>query len=303
MERRDFIKAISGGLLLMYAGSSANALPEGRKHSVRFGIITDSHYADIDTEGTRHYRDSLGKVREAVGCFNDSDLDFIIELGDMKDMAPEKDAHETLRYLDEIEKEFLKFKGPAYHVLGNHDMDCISKEEFLSHTRNYGKANGKPHYAFTVKGVRFIILDANFNEDMSPYCRGNFKWTSAWIPQEQLEWLKKELKDNLRKPVIVFIHQLLDSNSDINPILCVGNADEIREILESHGHVAAVFQGHHHPGHYSCSNGIHYITLPGMIEKDAPAHNSYATVELRLDGSICIDGFKDCQDMSLTSLK
>ena len=33
MERRDFIKAISGGLMLLYAGSAVNAAPSGRKRS------------------------------------------------------------------------------------------------------------------------------------------------------------------------------------------------------------------------------------------------------------------------------
>lgn len=301
MERRNFIKAISGGLVLLYAGSAVNAAPSGRKRSVRFGIITDSHYADIDNRQTRHYRESIAKVREAVDCFNDADLDFIIELGDLKDMAPGGNPAETISFLKQIEKELQKYKGPVYHVLGNHDMDCLSKEEFLAEVRNYGKADGRSYYGFTVKGIRFIVLDANYNEDMSDYCRGNFKWTSAWIPKEQLDWLETELRDNQNRPVVVFIHQMLDSFTDVTPKVFVRNADQVRERLEKHQKVLAVFQGHHHPGHYSTKNGIHYFTLKGMIEKGWPEHNSYALVEVRPDGNICIDGFKDCPDMNINS--
>ncbi len=299
MERRDFIKAISGGLMLLYAGSAVNAAPSGRKGSVRFGMMTDSHYADIDTKGTRHYRESIAKTREAIDCFNDANLDFIIELGDIKDMASDKDASKTIKYLKQIEKELQRYKGPVYHVLGNHDMDCISKEEFLGNVRNHGKADGKAYYGFTVKGIRFIVLDANYNEDMSDYCRGNFKWTSAWIPQEQLDWLEAELKANSDKPVVVFVHQMLDSFTDVTPKVFVRNAGQVRERLEKHPQVLAVFQGHHHPGHYSMMNGIHYFTLKGMIEKGWPEHNSYAIVEIRPDGSISLDGYKDCPDMNM----
>ena len=302
MERREFIKAISGGLILLYAGPAVNAA-SAAGWKVRFGIITDSHYADIDNKGTRYYRDSIVKVREAVDLFNDSDLDFIIELGDMKDMAPGNDAKETIGYLQNIEKEFRKFHGPVYHVLGNHDMDCLSKEEFLAAVKNHGKADGKAYYAFTSKGVRFIVLDANYNEDMSDYCRGNFKWTSAWIPQEQLDWLESDLKSNKGRPVVIFVHQMLDSFTDVTPKVFVRNAAQVREILENHPQVLAVFQGHHHPGHYSLRNGIHYFTLKGMIEKGWPQHNSYAIVEIQPDGNMILDGYKDCPDIEMLKTK
>ena len=92
---------------------------------------------------------------------------------------------------------------------------------------------------------------------------------------------------------------MLDRFSDIDKRLCVGNADEAVAILEEHPQVLAVFQGHHHPGHYSYRNGIHYWTCGGMIESEYPAHNVYAVVEVRPDGDIFIEGFGDCPDREL----
>ena len=65
-------------------------------------------------------------------------------------------------------------------------------------------------------------------------------------------------------------------------------------MLERHRQVVAVFQGHHHPGHYSQRAGIHYITLPGVIEQASPA-NAYAVVEMRAE-RIVVEGFKSCPD-------
>ena len=247
----------------------------------------------------RYYRQSIDKMKEAIDTFNKSGLDFIIELGDLKDMGPDKDPVEALGFLDEIEGVFQSFDGPAYHVLGNHDEDCISKAEFLAHTTNPGDCNGKTHYSFKAKGVRCIVLDANFNADMSDYDRGNFDWTSAWLPKEQLEWLDKELAAHPKAPTLIFVHQMLDRFSDISKSLCVGNGDEAVAILEKHPQVLAVFQGHHHPGHYSHRNGIHYWTCGGMIESEYPEHNVYAIVEVRPDGSIFIEGFGDCKSSEL----
>ena len=52
---------------------------------LRFGIVTDVHYADVDPISTRFYRDSLSKMRQATYDFKNEGCDFIIELGDFKD--------------------------------------------------------------------------------------------------------------------------------------------------------------------------------------------------------------------------
>lgn len=301
MRRKEFIQYLSSGILLLAVGRlpQAQAAP-GR--TLRFGVLTDTHYADRPTAGTRHYADSLQKVDEAIEAFNRAKVDFVIELGDLKDMDAKGTPELTLRYLDSIEQRLRRFDGPLYHVLGNHDMDCITKEEFLAHTSNAGRANGRAYYSFEAQGVRCIVLDANFNADMTPYSRGNFDWRVANIPTEQLDWLDGELTRHRRQPTIIFLHQMLDSFSDINKDLCVKNADKAVEIIERHEQVLAVIQGHHHPGHYSFRRGVHYLTLNGMIEQAAPT-NSYAIVEVRPSGDISVDGSKSCPDRELSRQK
>ena len=301
MRRKEFIQYLSSGILLLAVGRLPQALAAPRR-TLRFGVLTDTHYADRPTAGTRHYADSLQKVDEAIEAFNRAKVDFVIELGDLKDMDAEGTPELTLRYLDSIEQRLQRFDGPLYHVLGNHDMDCITKEEFLAHTSNAGRANGRAYYSFEAQGVRCIVLDANFNADMTPYSRGNFDWRVANIPTEQLDWLDGKLTRHRRQPTIIFLHQMLDSFSDINKDLCVKNADKAVEIIERHEQVLAVIQGHHHPGHYSFRRGVHYLTLNGMIEQAAPT-NSYAIVEVRPSGDISVDGFKSCPDRELSRQK
>ena len=203
-----------------------------------------------------------------------------------------------MSFLDEIEAKFQTFDGPVYHVLGNHDMDSISKPEFLAHTANYGNAKGKPYYSFVRNQIKFIVLDGNCNEDGSDYDSGNFDWTKAFIPVGQREWLQQELKkDDL--PVVIFIHELLDTFSGISKELCIGNAEEIVSILEQSGKVVAVIQGHHHAGNYSFRHGIHYFTMKGMIEGSLPENNSFAVIEIDKDLNIYIEGFYNCKNKEM----
>ncbi|MBQ7182001.1 MAG: metallophosphoesterase [Bacteroidaceae bacterium] len=294
MRRRTFIRCLSGGTLWV----STLPLLSAKSSPLRFGVVTDLHYAEREVTINRYYRKSRQKLQDAIDVFNRSKLDFVIELGDFKDMDEAHDAATALRFLDDIESVLQGFHGRVYHVLGNHDMDCISKEDFFQHTRNAGKARGRNYYSFTARGFQFIVLDGNFNEDRSPYCKGNFEWQKAYLPDEELEWLRRELRDGQR-PVIVFIHQLLDRFSGVERSVCLGNADAVVDILEQSGRVLAVVQGHHHQGHYSYRNGIHYWTMKAMIESDYPMHNSYAIVSVERNGDICIEGFADCESREM----
>ena len=295
MNRRIFLKN-SCSAFCVFACPYPLFSVSGQK--VRFGLVTDLHYAERKNKGNRFYDQSQDKLTDAVNFFNNKKVDFIVELGDFKDQGDPPDKEQTIAFLDKIEKTFSDFNGPAYHVLGNHDMDSISKSDFLKHTRNAGDAKGKNYYSFIRDGIRFIVLDANYNEDGSDYDSGNFDWTYAMVPDEEKEWLKSELdKDNL--PVIVFTHQLLDSFSGISKLVCVKNAEEIVDILEKSNRVLAVFQGHHHHGNYSFRNGIHYFTMKAMVEGELSENNSYAIIEIDEGLNITVAGFGNCEDKLL----
>jgi predicted phosphodiesterase len=273
---------------------TGGALSLGMNPQLRFGLVADMHYARAEILWNRYFDQSKTKLTDAINFFNKEDLDFIIELGDLKDEGNPPDMLETIDFLVEIEKVFSGFKGPVYHVLGNHDMDSISKDDFLSRIKNFGQEKARNYYSFDKGGIKFLVLDPNYNEDGSEYNKGNFDWTSSVVPPDQVEWLKAELSDT-RLPVIVFIHQLIDSFSGIPEDYCVNNAVEIVRILGTSGKVVAVFQGHYHNGHYSFRNGIHYYTMKAMVEGSLPENNSYAIVEIDNHLNIMVSGFQNCE--------
>jgi len=254
---------------------------------VRFGMVTDVHFADIDPNGARTYRESDRKLAECVSEMNDRRVDFLVELGDFKDQDQVPNEARTLGFLRHIESVLALFKGPRYHVMGNHDVDSLSKAQFLSIAQSGAGASGEAHYAFAQKGVRFIVLDADHKADGSDYDRGNFDWGDANIDAAQLAWLERTLASS-REPAVLFIHQQLDGEG----AYYVKNAAAVRSILEAPGNVLAVFQGHRHEGAYSVINGIPYYTLKGVIEGSGPDANAYAIVEVRDDGSVWVTGYR-----------
>ena len=290
VDRRVFLKssaAVLSGLALTPLSCNTPFGCGCMGHIVRFGIITDCHYADADTAGKRCYRQSLDKLDECVETMNEQKVDFIVELGDFKDQNSPPIEQKTLSYLQAVESKFKTFKGPTYHVLGNHDTDSISKMQFLTNVENTGIDTGRSYYSFDFNSVHFVVLDANYKSDGVDYDHGNFDWTDANIPPAELQWLKQDLFAS-NGAVIVLIHQLLDGKGSHY----VKNAAEVRQIFEQSGRVLAVFQGHYHDGSYSLINGIHYYTLKAMVEGPGPENNSYAIVEVRPNTSIIITGYR-----------
>ena len=257
----------------------------------RFGIIADTHYAKRPAAGTRYYEGSLAKMRYCVQDLNARNLDFVVHLGDFKDESKDRMGTATLKYLRTVESEFAKFRGPRYHCIGNHDVDSITKPEFLANVTNTGIESTLGHYSFDCKNIHFIVLDANYDKNgKDHYYKAGADWQDTHIPPEQLEWLRSDL-DATVLPTIVFCHHPLVEFQRDGYTFHVGNFIEVQGTLEKSGKVTAVFHGHVHEETYREVNDIHYITQAAMVDHEGLENNAYSIASIG-SGNIRIKGFK-----------
>jgi len=269
--------------LLLTAAATVDAsslLANDEKEPLRVGLVTDLHYADKPAAGTRHYRETPGKLAEAAARFEQDKVTFLVELGDLIDAADSVETEQ--RYLKTINREFSATSDDRHYVLGNHCVDMLTKAEFLD-----GVEQKQSYYSFDRGGFHFVVLDACFRGDGAPYGRKNFKWTDANIPAAELDWLRADLKA-ADKRTIVFAHQRLDVSNDHG----VRNCAEVRRVLEESGKVLAVFQGHSHQNDLNDVGGIHYCTLVAMVEGSGVESNGYSVLEIAEEGAIRLAGFR-----------
>lgn len=234
MDRKEFLinTGLAGGALLFtrFPGSK----PENKK--IRFGVITDLHH-DI-------MHDGADRLSAFIDAMNTEAPDFIIQLGDF--CFPKKENLPLMNIWD-------KFKGPKYHVIGNHDTDGgYTREQVVA----FWKAKAK-YYSFDTNGFHFVVLDGNEHnagESRPPgYAR--------YISPVQLEWLKGDL-DGTELPAIVMCHQGLDNDAG-----GLENGTLIRYALEQANEKAGrqkvilVLSGHHHQDYYNHINDIHYVQI------------------------------------------
>jgi len=279
LGRRAFLRQST---LVLTATSLASTTLRGEnsKPILRLGLVTDLHYADKPAAGSRHYRETLGKLAEAAQKFEQAPISFLVELGDFIDAAYAVDVEQG--YLKTINREFSTICQERHYVLGNHCVDTLKKEEFLG-----GVEQMKSYYSFDRGGFRFIVLDSCFRSDGQPYERKNFQWTDANIPAAELEWLQADLQAS-EQPVIVFAHQRLDVSNNHG----VKNHAEVRRVLEASGRVRAVFQGHSHQNDLKEIGGIHYCTLVAMVEGSGQENNGYSILEIDAQGTLRLTGFR-----------
>lgn len=278
-SRRAFLEH---GLLCL-SGLGAGTLLAADDAAVpllRAGLMTDLHYADKLPTKTRFYREALAKLDEAVEVMNRERPAFVVELGDFIDQADS--VEREIEWLKTMESHFAMLTMPRHYVLGNHCVGTLTKQEFAANT----KATGG-HAVFEEKGVTFLILDACYREDGTPYERKNFNWQDANLPKAELAWLEAALA-KAGGPVIVCAHQRLDMDKAHS----IRNAVEVRALLEKSGKVLAVFQGHSHKNDYQQIAGIHYVTLVAMVEGSGVENNGYSLLDVMADGSLRVNGFR-----------
>ena len=305
-------------VLLLATLAAASLLNAQEARLVRFGLITDTHVCDkgdqspvITVNATaRYFTGGLSKIEAFAQAMNASQAAFVAELGDLADspadgsLSAERRKAATQGFAEAAETKLALFKGPRYHVLGNHATAQMSKADYFTRIASTGIAKNASYYSWNTAGVHFIVLDANFKADGSPYS-GNagepgagYTWDDANVPAAEMAWLKSDLAAN-KLPTVVLTHQLLNPQELIEPAfdphLTVRNAGDIRSLLERSGTVVAVFSGHHHDGGYQVVNGIPYVVLQASVAygNDVSYHSQYSLVEIYQDGKnvkVTVDG-------------
>ncbi len=264
-------------------------MKRGSNAEYAFGAIADCQYCAIEGKGARRYSLSKDKLKSTVTHFNTMDLVYVVQLGDFIDRGFEN--------FDVLNPIYNQLKAPKYHVLGNHDFSVADDLK-----KDVPRKMGLPskYYDFAVKGWRYVVLDGNDvsfhaypkNSDEYKQAEAYYKtnkvkspkWNGA-IGSEQYSWVEKVLEKATRKgeKVILFCHFPVYPKNAHN----LWNAEALIELLESYTCVKAYINGHNHQGNYAVKEGIHYLTLKGMVETE---ENSYAVI--RVDGkAIHVTGY------------
>ena len=213
-----------------------------------------------------------------------SPLDALVIVGDVSEYGSENDFDTASRILNTASDNFKNFIA----VSGNHDVRFRNYKNQLYCFNNFvasvkgGKIGGYDHYYFSkeINGYKFIMLGTD-----------KTKLESAYISEEQLIWLEKEIAEGTKngKPVFVFNHQPLKKEHGLPDVWfshdnfrgSIGNSsDRVKRIFERYHNVIYI------TGH------LHY----GVYEKSYEDHGAYKSLSVPVVGPVNHgDNASDCQ--------
>lgn len=275
-SRREFLKASGVGLSAATASSLGK---EADDPLLSFGLMADCQYVNAPNGGSRHYNKGPKKLREAVEAFNRQSLTFVTHLGDFIDR--------DFASFDDLLPITKELKAPLHHVLGNHDFDMPDADKPKVPAKLGLK---KTYYSLSKNGARFIFLDTTEHStyrhaagspgraaaaaelDALKTAKANNArpWNSR-PGDTQIEWLEAQLAAATKasEMVLVFGHH------PIRPVtgLSMWRADRVHKLFVEHPCVKAYLNGHEHKGDYAEVEGVHYLTLQGMVELDTNAYS------------------------------
>lgn len=284
MSRREFL-GVTTGVAAALPGL-AQAAQRQDDILVKFGVLTDVQYADVEATPERDYRSSLPKLEQAVDDLSHRNLPFTLHLGDLIDR--------DWASFDPVLQRLERLGHPVRHVLGNHDFD-VGENHLGDVTIRMG-LDPCGYGSFKKHGVRWVMLDTN---EISTYRHrpgspqalhadkllrelqhtraANAKPWNGGISPEQLAWLDQQLSESstLNEAAIVCGHHPLVSESGHQ----AWNAPAILKVLGSHRCVRAYLCGHQHPGGLAITGqGVPMITFRSVL--GPPGVNAWSVLTL-----------------------
>jgi 3',5'-cyclic-AMP phosphodiesterase len=269
-SRREFMKGVGAATISLGLGSlpgcasarEATAAPPSAatpaalpQHGLRFVFMPDTHLR-------REYRSAEG-IASALQAVErlDPRPDFIMTGGDLCDDL----RGEDLQGAQELADRFVwiwreNTTIPTYHMLGNHDAAGWGEGEIPEDHSDYRfglmqRVLGmeRPYPSFDHGGWHFVVLNNNRLTEPGSHI--------GWVDEEQLAWLRQDLRRNRERPTMVGMH--------VPPVTAIeflsdrrerdteenewrigfdrksGNPRQLIEVLNE-GNVRAVLSGHTH---------------------------------------------------------
>lgn len=287
----SILLVIVGGLFYFFQKRSAietQTTPKTKAYKI--GFITDIHGRRVKKENY-----NLGtSSRFAIESFteqmkNNFHPDFIVDGGDTIE-GSNRDGQESIDDFNLIRDYFQKIGAPIFHVIGNHDLRGLTKDQWLDLSKNEST-----YYYKDFEDLRIVVLDGNENEKISPekciraYC----------MTEDQITWAEKILSEQGKRK-LVFIHYPV-VQKEVLPQNILLNRDQakILENIFSKNKVLGVFSGHIETLEMHEIDGVKYFIIPGLERSERKSVKwleTFAEISIKEDIEVKIFYKKDKND-------
>lgn len=219
------------------------------------GLISDTHYwpgggAFHGSDGSLQLLGQSELLLETLtAALNEANVDLVLHLGDVTcgGGTYPMDEAEFYEVQDASYSLLHRLQAPIYTLPGNHD--CPPRGgPWTYFERMWEIAPGMGRTVDT-PNARLVLLNSQGHTTAQIMAARPGDPVYGWVSDGELARLDEALATAEGRPVILFVHQLLQPWSGDREFVRyypVKNADAVLDVLAEHGNVRAVFQGHAH---------------------------------------------------------
>jgi len=233
-----YISSASG---VSYLHHFRTVKPIAGKPDFTMAIVADPQIGDkkcmMPDDGAKS--PGVENYQRVIEQINAQKPDFVIFPGDLVEYGCRK----TFRIFKKLSDNL---KMPYYVAAGNHERFDYEPDNRIAYKEIFGLE--EVYYSKELFGRHFIFLEP-------------VKHRGWGLDKAQMDWLAKDLAANKGRDVYVISHYAIaddpyvfDESRGVMP--------EVRKLLEAHGRVRAVYNGHKNVISAAIQNGILYVSCP-----------------------------------------
>lgn len=234
VSRRTFLGTVAGGVFALAQTSDAELAIAQR---ISFALVSDTHLGYRD--GTTA-RDQWAKVADEL---QQSDVDFVLHLGDIVDGGRVGEYPIYMRIRDSIGK-------PVYEIPGNHDH--------LPHFKRY--ISGESDRTVDRGSFRFVLMNnARYGEH------------DGFLTAEQCAWLERQCHSAVQDGRSIFVCMHVPVHYNVHPdrgwyVKPEHGQAQFYEIINRYqDRVIGILHGHFHNGIRGWSDRVPEIAFPSVL--------------------------------------
>lgn len=191
---------------------------------IKFVQIDSLKYSPYSQESVDTFKNIISEINKQKG------IDFVVFTGN--NIAKSDEI-----YLKSFLKNAKKLHSSFYVALGHKDVNKkkgLSKAMYMNIVRKNTHINKKsPNYAFSKKGVLFIVADGSKEFIPTPF---------GYYRENAIKYVDSELTKNSKKNVVILQHFPIYPPNDSESFKTY-KADEYLKMLEEHKNVKAIISG------------------------------------------------------------
>lgn len=238
---------------------------------MKIAVIGDLHYPALEEAYSFIEEDRKVFYENFLERFFSVPADLYVSIGDLTNYGLKEE-------LEEIYAMINKHQKPFVHVLGNHDVCALTRNEVLAITQ-------QPRFqSISTDSAVLAFIDTEREQDAEDW--------GGTIDSVQLDWLERVIEKSGDLPLIVFAHHPVyntTTNSEKDK-LCIPSSIPIWELLSKKQGMGLYVNGHNHFNSIAIREQWNFLQLAAVLDEQtirtieiSDTHISIDSVELNDD--------------------